>query len=436
MNDLILQCERDFRDDWWAIQCPTPLYPMRHFVVGQHDTPGQQWAQCTLELKNRIQNLRRGEIGRRKLMRKIARLDEIGTEAARDRADELRIELEDLEYAEGGTIREVEHLLKIKAELEAAHGGRGWTRDELDAEQPTYWIERAKRQALQDLNAHGKVMVGNQDMLRMMGRPIDPPQDHVAAVERRFLECGNVKILVAVPTLIDREKIKSEGLECLKGWTIPETIERKVYVVQGKPVADAYNDAARTALEDSADFLLCVEDDHVIPAGTFEKLWSVYQQHGPRCIVGAWYPQKREPRTGAAIVLRGGMDGRKREYLNDGGQDHILDGRNLRENELQMPVSGMQSEDRGICPKGEGDRPAVPEHRGGAVREVYAITQGFTLIPTQVFREIPQPWFFTTGCVTQDSFFSQLCREAGWKLLVDTSARIEHVCRDTGRVYE
>jgi GT2 family glycosyltransferase len=186
--------------------------------------------------------------------------------------------------------------------------------------------------------------------------------------------------------LIDRVTVKANGLRCLEGWSVPETIERRIYVVQGKPVADAYNDAAITALENAATFLLCVEDDHVIPQGTFDKLWANYQRHGPRAIVGAWYPQKKDPRSGAPIVIRDG----KRTHLDDDGDLH----------------------------------------------EVYAIPQGFTLIPTQALREIRQPWFVTTGCVTQDSFFSQQAREAGWRLLVDSSARIKHVCRSTGRIYE
>jgi hypothetical protein len=102
--------------------------------------------------------------------------------------------------------------------------------------------------------------------------------------------------------------------------------------------------------------------------------------------VGAWYPQKKQPRTGAAIVLRDG----RREYLAD----------------------------------------------DGSVQEVYAITQGFTLIPAATFHEIPQPWFATTGVLTQDAFFSQLVREAGYQLLVDTSLRIAHVDRTTGERYE
>jgi len=45
------------------------------------------------------------------------------------------------------------------------------------------------------------------------------------------------------------------------------------------------------------------------------------------------------------------------------------------------------------------------------------------------------PWFVTTTHLSQDSFFSQKAREAGWKLLCDTGIRCRHVDRDTGRSY-
>lgn len=208
----------------------------------------------------------------------------------------------------------------------------------------------------------------------------------VESVECKFLGTGNVRILIAVPTLIDREKIERDGLECLKGWEIPGTFERKVYVAHGKPIADAYSDAARTALDDGADFLLCVEDDHLIPAGTFEKIWDVYRSTSGRAIVGAWYPQRKEPRSGSAIVIAAGQ----RRYLDD----------------------------------------------DGAVHEVYGIPQGFTLIPAAIFREVEQPWFAAIESLTQDCFFSQLARDAGYQLFVDTSARIKHVDRVTGRIFE
>lgn len=381
MNDLILKCESELAEAIAAIQQPRPAFVLRHFVVGQHDTPGQQWAQCILEMQLKLQAIATAEIDRQLAELRLARLEKRGTRAALLKAEKVRIELRSLEWAKLGAERELASLLQIKESF-----GRNWTREELDEEQEEYWNRRLARQAMQDVNGTGRVGVGNQDALRMIGRPIAPADQHVGAVERRFLETGAVKLVVVVATLISRARIVSEGLRCLAGWDIPRTIERQVHVVTDRPTADAYNEGVQFALKRSADFVLCVEDDHEIVAGTFEKLWSLYLSAGPRVVVGAWYPQKQARRTGAPIVLSGG----RREYLSDDGDVH----------------------------------------------EVYSIPQGFTLIPTTIFREIPQPWFATTGCLTQDSFFSQLAREAGYKLLVDTSARIRHVCRQTSRVYE
>jgi hypothetical protein len=192
--------------------------------------------------------------------------------------------------------------------------------------------------------------------------------------------------LIAVPTLIPRNVVRRDGLTCLNGWSVPEVFERRFYVIEGKSVAAAYTDAAQTAMQDGATHVLCVEDDHVIPAGAFERLWDLHQKCGPRSIVGAWYARKTHPTSGAPIILKAGH----RDYLA----------------------------------------------ADGTVHDVYAIPQGFTLIPISIFRETPQPWFVTTDCVTQDSFFSQLAREAGYRLVVDTALRIKHVCRETGQVYE
>lgn len=388
MTDLIPQDDfAAFQAAVLAIQQPRTDYELATFIVGQHDTEPRRWAQCTLELDIKRRNLRRAQIGERQLIRRITKLREKGTDAANDKADLLECDLEDQRQAVLGAVREAQALYAIWKSFP-----RTYTREELNASDAEYWRLRMTRQAIFDLNATGRIGVGHQDSFRMMGLPCPGGTTYVQDVQQRFLEAGKLRVLVAVPTLIPRDTIQRDGLRCLDGWMIPETIERRLYVVQGKSIDDAYTDAAQTALNDGADFLLCVEDDHVIPAGSFEKLWSVYQQCGPRSIVGAWYPQRKEPRTGAPIVLAGGADSanRVRDYLLDNGD---------------------------VC-------------------EVFSIPQGFTLIPTTIFRELPQPWFVTTGNLTQDSFFSQIAREAGYKLLVDTSCRIRHVDRETGRVYE
>ncbi len=387
MNEIIQKCQNALSGHLEAIQGPLPEFAMRHLVIGQHDTPAQQWAHAVLEMEQRLFSIAESDIDVDIIDLRIDKLRARGTPIALRKANKLELGKARVKLARRGAIHDLTGLLKIKCDLEAQHCGRGWTREELDADLPEYWRLRSQRQMIADLNHQGRVSVGNQELLRQLGMPVDPPEMHIASVERRFIEHANTKILIAVPTLIPKDEIRKDGLKCLDGWSLPGTLQQRQFVIDGRPVDAAYNEAARAALNDGSDFLLCVEDDHVIPQGTFEKLWSTYQQHGPRCIVGAWYPQKKEPRTGASIVLRDG----KRDYLDDGD---------------------------------------------GQVHDVYAVTQGFTLIPVAAFRDIPQPWFVTTGCVTQDSFFSQLAREAGYKLLVDTSAKIKHVCRETEKVYE
>lgn len=392
MTDLIPQSDlAKFAESERAIQQARTPFELAHFVVGQHDAEPRAWAQCTLELGIKIRNLRRAQIGERKQIRQIdyletiARGDTPDEEAkkradAADDADLAKIDLEEQSLAVLGAFREAQALKALYDSF-----GRTYTRDELNAAEPDYWRRRLNRQAMHDTNAHGRIGVGNQDALRMAGMPVPGLPDYTREVERRFLADGKVRILVAVPTLIPRAEVERDGLRCLEGWTLPGTVEQKLYVITGRPVAEAYTDAALTAMQDGADFVLCVEDDHMIPPGAFERLYDVQREAGPRACVGAWYPQKTEPRKGAAIVIRDG----RREYLAD----------------------------------------------DGAVHDVHTLPQGLTLIPTSIFRELPQPWFATTGSLTQDSFFSQLAREAGYRLLVDTSVRIKHVCRETGRVY-
>ncbi|MFN0055928.1 MAG: hypothetical protein ACKV0T_27605, partial [Planctomycetales bacterium] len=320
-------------------------------------------------------------IVRRQIERRIARLEARGTPAALDRAELLRLDLEQQELATLGATREVEALLAIFRQFP-----HGFTRHELNEAEAEYWQRRLWRQAGQDLAAGGRVGVGNQEALRQIGQPLPYSADHIGAVEQRFLECGDVRIVVVVPTLIPEPQVRAQGLRCLEGWEIPGAFRQLVHVVSGRPVAAAYNAGVSWALAQRADFILCVEDDHLIPAGGFDRLWRLVTERGERVIAGGWYPQKRQPRTGAPIVLREG----RREYLED----------------------------------------------DGAVHEVYAVPQGFTLIPARAFFEIPQPWFVTTDSLTQDAFFSQLAREAGYTLLVDTGLRCGHVDRETGTVYE
>jgi hypothetical protein len=82
----------------------------------------------------------------------------------------------------------------------------------------------------------------------------------------------------------------------------------------------------------------------------------------------------------------------------------------------------------------DGKRQALPAD--GQMHEVYTIPMGCTLFPMSVFLATEFPYFATTDNLTQDSFFSQKARDAGYSLIVDTSIRCKHIDVATGEVYD
>lgn len=359
-----------------AVQMPRTPFVLQHFVVGQHDTKSQQYAQCVLELQIKYDNIRRALLHRQKMELEIAQLESEEDPIAAIDAALKRLDYEAQERAMLGAMREFETLYQIWQAFP-----HQYTRAELDGAQEEYWIKRLTRQAEQGMLATGRVGAGDQGALRLIGRAALPQLDHVREIEQQYLETGNVKVLIAVPT----EKKAENGLPCLENLVIPSGVQAKYYNIYGRSTAEAYNDAAMTLLKDKADFMLTVEDDTFPPPDALVRLLA--QLEGTKkTVIGAWYPKRSEVREGAPIVLKDG----KRQALEADGKIH----------------------------------------------EVYTIPMGCTLFPAQVFLETTFPWFVSTDCLTQDSFFSQKAREAGWALICDTSIRCQHIDRGTKEVYE
>jgi hypothetical protein len=169
----------------------------------------------------------------------------------------------------------------------------------------------------------------------------------------------------------------------------PPAVQIKAVNIYGLPTARAYEKAVDMALSDGADYILTVEDDTFPPPDGFVRLYNLISKHeerGEKVIIGGWYPKRSDTFIGTPIILE---NGRRTDLKPD-----------------------------------------------GAIHEVYTIPQGFTLFPVQVFKELTPPYFAVTDNLSQDSWFSQLAREAGWKLLVDTALRCKHIDRKTGKVYE
>ena len=364
------------------IQMPRSAFMLENLVIKSKDTDATAYSQCVLELSIAFDNLR---ISNKRLQILQIEIDELiknGTEIDRLNADIKQIELEQYERTRLGAKREFECLYSMWSKFP-----RHYTRKELEDDQQNYWNKRLSRQANQDIQAIGRVTQGNQDALRQIGLGTIPQLDVVRDIERRFTDNCNPpgelsRILIVVPT---QEKAIN-GLACLTGVTMPSTCERKILNVYGREIADAYTYAAMQAVQENVDYMITIEDDTFPQSDAIIKLVELAKQN-PGCAIGAWYPMRNQiPVKGVHIILHETGD---RDYLS--------------------PDSGTH--------------------------EVYTLAMGCTIYPTEMFVKIPQPWFVTTSLLTQDSFFSQLAREHGYKLLVDTSIKCTHRDRKTLDIY-
>ena len=370
--------EKDLKDMIQAfdeIQMPRTPYVLDKMVVNSRFTEEQKYAQCVLEMSIAYDNLRTAKCNAELKQIEIDEIDASTRKGELEREIKI-IELEQLNRARLGAMREFEYLFNLWKSFD-----KKYTREELNGAQEKEYTMRLETQARQDMNANGRISVGNQEGLRHIGRMPYPELDVSRSVEKRFLEDGKYRILLAVPTELKAEK----GLPCLDGLEFPNGAEIKIYNSWGRAVDDSYNHIVETALEDKADFIITVEDDTFPAKDAIVKLMKLLQAND-KCAVGAWYPKKEENRQGVHIELT------------------------------------------------KGKRGAVPDD--GKVHEVYTMAMGCSIYPIEMFMKIPYPWFKTTVNLSQDSFFSQLARENNYKLLVDTSIKCRHIDRVTGRVFE
>lgn len=385
------------------IQMPRTPFALEKLVVGARFTQEQQYAQCVLELSIAYFNLQSAKL---RVEQKEIAISEVKTEGRKGEIERelLRLEQEQTKLAMIGALREFSVLYDLWQKFP-----KKFTREELNEASKQEYQAQLETQANQDLNFHGRVSVGNQEGLRQLKNSLSPnlaffreteeteqrflesstpaEETQVSRIQGNYLKKGKGRILVGVPT---REKAGS-GLPCLLGVEFPSGIEHKIYNCWGRSVADAYNDIAKTAIHDDADFIFTVEDDTFPPPDALVRLLDLARQN-PGCAVGGWYPKKEVTLQGVHIVLKEiGPEGK--------------------------PIRGPLSAD-------------------GQVHEVYTLAMGCSLFPVEMFRKIKYPWFVTTEHLSQDSFFSQLAREAGYKLLVDTSIKCRHIDVRTGKVYE
>jgi hypothetical protein len=140
-----------------AVSQPRSDYQLKKFVVGEHETPERQYLQVVVEMQRKVSALRRAVIERRK------KLNAIDKEKDPDEKELMQIDLDDMNFAITGAMREFDTLYAIYKSLPT------FTAQELQAAEEVYWIRRLMRQSQVDLDCFGQVSPGNMDALRQAG---------------------------------------------------------------------------------------------------------------------------------------------------------------------------------------------------------------------------------------------------------------------------
>ena len=132
-------------------------FQLENFVVNAHTSPERQYAQCVLELQNKYYSIKQADISPRKINHQIK------TETCPFAIEEKQLELEQLDIAMLGALREFDTLYKIYQKFPR------YTNEQLQKAESKYWLERLTSQAQQDIESSGSVSVGNAEALRQVG---------------------------------------------------------------------------------------------------------------------------------------------------------------------------------------------------------------------------------------------------------------------------
>lgn len=129
-------------------------YQLRHFVIGQHDTPQMRYRQILLEVKTLLMNLRLAELDIEKRRIKLDRLTDDPLDAIK--AEKLRLGIAVTLDTMEGARRELAFLVDLAKEYPE------FTSQEIEDNQQEYWEARLQRQANVDrMSVEQQVSSGN-----------------------------------------------------------------------------------------------------------------------------------------------------------------------------------------------------------------------------------------------------------------------------------
>lgn len=140
-------------------------FQLEKFVLGQHDTEPMKFFQLVLEMQSLYYSARMTMLQAKKTNLEIDRLLATGDEIDAVEAEIKMLDLEQMETTLSTSMKEIKFLGEKYESLE-----KKYTREEIEADQETYWSQRLNRQAILETVAGGSPSYASHlDALRQIG---------------------------------------------------------------------------------------------------------------------------------------------------------------------------------------------------------------------------------------------------------------------------
>lgn len=152
-------------DAFKQVNKPRSRFQIEHFVVGQHDTPEQQYKQIVIELQSLYYAYRQNALEIKKTELEIIALRATGNEVDEINAQIKELGLEQSYLVMMGAKKEFDDLLALWKESPIKY-----TAEEIETLQPMYWEARLIRQAQLEAAGQNEIGFGSLDALRQIGK--------------------------------------------------------------------------------------------------------------------------------------------------------------------------------------------------------------------------------------------------------------------------
>ena len=208
-----------------------------------------------------------------------------------------------------------------------------------------------------------------------------------------------MRILIAVPTF---ETIYADTYKSL--WDLDKCGHEVLFdSVRGYDVATARNKIAQKAIDLNADYVLSVDNDVALPKDALEKLLE-----DPKDICLGYYAHRPNDNlyNGRTCICK------LRDETGKAYYHYPLESEYTAKELHRLAEAGETK---------------IEIHGGG---------MGCALVRTDVFRQIPYPWYdwvnygdANRGMLSEDLYFCVLCRNSGYRIYADVRVGCGHLLR-------